>query len=479
MNKTLPKLRFPKDSKEDVSSLAAERYGTKEMCDIFGAEKTFEKSLFVQAQSIKTISELYPNIIPKEDAKEIENKANLKNINPNRIRELEEKTGHDIIAINTALEEVINQNAKTHINKFKTSADTTQPAKALQLKEALEVIIDSVENLRDIVLEKSIAWINIPHMDTTHLYDALPTVVGRPFSFYAEMLQSDLVFFKFVYNNSLIGKWSDATGNHHSATTLNVDGRKLQDAFCSKLGLKYMDASAQVPGQEYEADIFYALARLGATMNNLARYIAWGRSDDVNIFINTGQKKKGSSAMPHKDAKRGNPTAEEQVMSIANYLIGNLTTAMTNCQMSYARDLSASSNSRINIEDGFKFLDHGIRRLSQIMYDIEVREERAKERVLRSLGCPTSQQVMTYLTDGNKTKNPLSRGQAHELLGKLATYAWDNKIPFVNVVLDNAEITSKIDKETIKEITNPFTYIGQSKEIVKTVFEKYHLKKTL
>ena len=108
-----------------------------------------------------------------------------------------------------------------------------------------------------------------------------------------------------------------------------------------------MDAPAQLPGLEFEADIVFVLARLAETMNNVARYVAWGRSDDVNIFINANpRRKKGSSAMPHKDAKNGNPTAEEQVMSIANYIRGNLMTAMCNCEMPYARNLAASSNAR-------------------------------------------------------------------------------------------------------------------------------------
>lgn len=82
-----------------------------------------------------------------------------------------------------------------------------------------------------------------------------------------------------------------------------------------------MIAPAQVPGLEFEADVFYALSRLTETIGNIARYIANGRSDDVNIFINGDPKrKKGSSAMPQKDAKGGNPTAEEQSMSNTNYM---------------------------------------------------------------------------------------------------------------------------------------------------------------
>ncbi len=478
---TFPKKRFNiEESKIDPNTLAAGRYGTQEMCEIFGSEKTFEYSLIVQAQAAKTLSRLYPDIVSKEDAIEIENKANLKIINPSRIRELEAKTGHDVIAINTALEEVVNDSAKTQINKGKTSADTTQPARAVQLKKALKVIIDSVENIRDITLEKSMDWIDVPHMDVTHGYDALPTVAGRPLSHYAEMLQFDLELLKYVYKNSTIGKWGDATGNHHSATALGINGIKLQEEYCKELDIGYTIASAQLPGLEFEADIWYALARLSETLNNLARYIEWGRSDDVDIFVNASPvKQKGSSAMPHKDAKNGNPTAEEQFMSIRNYITGNLMTAMENCNMPYARDLAASANSRINFEDGFKTLDHSIRNLANRLYYIEVKKERSIERVERSYGVVTAQLFMTHLTDSRKVKNPLSRSQAHDLMGELATKAWNEKKPFIEIILQNKEVTDRLTKEVILEMADPKKYIGQSKEIVKAVYDKYHEKRTL
>ena len=479
MERTQPKPRFPPNCKLESSKLVHGRYGTKEMMEIWGAEKTFEYSLKVQGQAALTLSRLYPEIILTADANEIAEKANLQNINPERIRQLEEKTGHDVIGVNLSLEEVVSSTAKPHINKAKTSADTTQPAKALQLKSSLEVLADSVENLRDILTEKSLDWIDVPFMDVTHLYDALPTVAGRAFSHYVEMLQSGLNLLKFIYDNSIKGKWADATGNHHSATALGIDGIKLQEEYCKDLEIGFMDAPAQIPGLEFEADIAFVMSRLSETVDNIARYIAWGRSDDVNVFINASpRKQKGSSAMPHKDVKNGNPDAEEQNISFRNLLMGNLVTAVANCEMSYARTLGASANARINFEDGFNSLDHGIRRLANIAYWMELNKPRSIERVERSFGVVTSQQVMTYLTDQRITSSPMSRSEAHDLMGELATYAWNNGINFTEVVLANDKVRSKLNEQTIREITDPLKYIGDSKRIIRLVAGKYHKVKT-
>lgn len=479
--KTLPRPRMSDGKKLDPNTLTAGRYGTEEMVNIWWPDQTFAYSLKAQAAAIATLGALRPDLVSEQIVNEVNSKANLEAIDPNRIRELEDKTGHDIIAVNMALEEVISNEAKSFVNMARTSADTTQTAKALQLKAALEVIATSVENLRDILLDKSMEWKDIPAMDTTHLYDALPTTAGRPLAHYAEMLQSGLDRLKYIYENSLIGKWGDATGNHHAAEVLWLDGMKLQEAYCQMLGLKHMTASAQTSWLEYEADVMFVLTRISETMNNIAKCVATGRGDDMNIFINTdAKKKKWSTAMPHKDSKNGNPTTEEQVMSMRNYMNGNLVTSMMNSEFPYARNLSGSSNMRINREDGFKFMDHCVRSLARTVYNLWLKEEISKNRVLRSFGTVTSAQLMTYITDHTKVENPLWRSEAHDLTAELATKAYNAWKQYYDVVAEDERILALIpNKETLKLLTDPLVYIGQSKQIIEKVFADYYQRKTI
>lgn len=478
--KTLPIPRYPSWIIAKPAELSAWRYWTEDMARIWWPEETFNLSLKVQWISAQVLSGLHPDIVPTNEAEEIFNIATGWTIDPDRIRAIEKSTGHDVIAINTSLEEQLSIGAKTHINKWKTSADTTQPVRALQLKYALNVIILVTENFRDILCEKAMEWRDIPYMDVTHLYDALPTTAGRPLAYYIEMIQSNLEKLKEVYNNSIIWKWWDATGNHHSATALWINGIELQKKFSQTLWVWYMDAAAQIPWLEFEFDVFFVMSRLTETLNNIAKFIALWRSDDVNVFINASpHKKKWSSAMPHKNAKNWNPTTEEQVMSLRNYMLWNLVTAWMNSEVPYARNLAGSSNARINFEDGFKFLDHVIRNFAKTIYWIDIREKRSIERVLRSFWVVTSQQVMTYLTDSRKTTNPMSRTEAHDLMWALAQEAWDTETQFVDIVLQCSEVTSRLDEETIRRITNPLEYIWQSKEIIDMVVGKYYQKKTL
>lgn len=466
----------------DADDLWAKRYGTDDTVRIFGAEIMFGNVLYVQGQSVQVLSDFYPDYVPPADAKVLVEKANTKDVSPAKIRELEAKKNHDIDAINRAWEEQVikvNPHAGAHVNKLRASADSTVSANALQIKKGLEIIAASVENLRDVTLERSLEWIDVPHMDTSHLLDALPTVAGRPFSHYAEMLQSDLQVIKFVHDNSIIGKWSDATGNCHSAVDANVDGRKLEEEYCNRLGIGHMIAPAQTPGREYIADVCFALGRTLGTVGGLAEYIRQGRGSDRAIF-RFPRGNKGSSSMPHKDMHGGNPIGEEQSESFDMYLNGIITSGMASIQFDYARDLKGSALDRISLEGGFKCADHAIRTVSKVMYNLILVPERCKERVLRSYGTPTAPRFVVYLTDPRRMNPPMSRSEATDLIAELATKAFTEQKEFYKVLLEDEKkrITSRMPETEIRRIADPIPYIGDSKDVVRKVYDAHHGKKT-
>ncbi|MBD3260008.1 hypothetical protein GF371_05280 [Candidatus Woesearchaeota archaeon] len=515
--RTMPK-PLGVDSSTDPALLTVGRYGTDDSIRIWGPVITIDYSLEAQALACQVLSEIDPDIVPPEHVKEIF-KA-IRKADHQKVRDYEEATGHDVIGQTRAVHEELPDDPaiKAQYGKTRTSADTTETAKARQLKESLEMIIEDTENLRDIILEKAIDWIDIPYMDTTHLYDALPTNAGRPLVHFAEILQSNLDFLRYIYENSVMGKWGDATGSHHAATALGVDGMELQRAYCEKLGINHMTAAAQIPGREYIAQIVFATALVAETVGNLAEFIVTNKSSDCDVYFSAKKKKrKGSSSMPHKDQKGGNPTAEEQAKSCANFMRGAVTTMLSSCRFAYARNLDASASDRIVLKAVYDFTDRVIRRMASVVYNLGINEQRSLERIERTYGITTSSQVLAYLTDIRRP-NPMPREEAHDLMGELATEAYNrgnrareklfsqifdineilkelpdgvvsqnlleaakvfNRNHFLDVLLENTEVSSRLDRETLERISDPLTYTGQSREIVEEVFQKCYKEQTI
>jgi len=99
--------------------------GTDDTVKTWGPEETFQGILDAQSEGVTTVHELYPDIVSEEDALEISSKAKIGIINPDRIREIEDKTGHDVIAVTTALDEQLKR-GREHPGKYRTSADSTE-----------------------------------------------------------------------------------------------------------------------------------------------------------------------------------------------------------------------------------------------------------------------------------------------------------------------------------------------------------------
>ncbi|MEM3173857.1 MAG: lyase family protein, partial [Candidatus Bathyarchaeia archaeon] len=113
------------------------RYGTPEMLRIFEEENYIQKMLDVEAALAWAQSEV--GEIPKEAAEKIMEMASTKYVKVSRIKEIEKEIRHDVMALVKALAEVCGPSG-AYVHLGITSYDVVDTARALQLKEALEVI---------------------------------------------------------------------------------------------------------------------------------------------------------------------------------------------------------------------------------------------------------------------------------------------------------------------------------------------------
>jgi len=114
------------------------RYATDEMKKIFSEEAKIERWLRVEAVLAEAQAEF--GIIPKEAAMEISKKANLKYVSIDRIKEIEKKIDHDLLAVVNALSEVCENNYGRYVHKGATSYDIEDTAWALAFSQSLGII---------------------------------------------------------------------------------------------------------------------------------------------------------------------------------------------------------------------------------------------------------------------------------------------------------------------------------------------------
>ncbi|MCD6593621.1 adenylosuccinate lyase, partial [Candidatus Bathyarchaeota archaeon] len=126
------------------------RYGTPEMRRIFEEENYFQKLLDVEAALAWAHAQV--GNIPREDAEKIMKMASTKYVKVSRVKEIEKEIKHDIMSLVRAFAEVCGSSG-AYIHLGATSYDIVDTAKALQLKEAIEVIGRKLDDLELILIK--------------------------------------------------------------------------------------------------------------------------------------------------------------------------------------------------------------------------------------------------------------------------------------------------------------------------------------
>lgn len=280
---------------EDVLS---GRYATPEINYIFSAEGTIltERELWIAV--MKSQRELGLNI-PYEDIKRFESAK--RDINLERIREIEKRTRHDVKA---KIQDFINVSGTgEYLHMGMTSRDLTDNVEQMQIRNASKIIFGKhVSALRHLI-EKAEKYENIVLTARTHHQAAQPTLLGRRFSMWAEELMLHLGFFeKFIEEYPLRGM-KGPVGTQSDMLNL-LGGRekveKLEQIVAEHLGFKKTFSST---GQVYPRSLDSALSshfvNLSSAYENFAKTMRLMAGYElVTEGFKEGQV--GSSAMPHK-----------------------------------------------------------------------------------------------------------------------------------------------------------------------------------
>ena len=150
---------------------------------------------------------------------------------------------------------------------------------------------------------------------------------------------------------------------------------------------------------------------------------------EAEEFFHKGQK--GSSAMPHKR----NPVLTENLSGLARIVRGNAMAAIENVPLWHERDISHSSVERVIGPDSTILVDFMLDRLTFVVRNMKVYEEKMLQNLNLSRGLIFSESVLICLVDKG-----LTREAAYALVQRNAMKAWEDGKDFKEVLLSDAEL---------------------------------------
>jgi adenylosuccinate lyase len=413
------------------------RYALPEMVRIFSEENKLRMWLDVELAVLEAQGKA--GIVPEDAARDV--KERLKDVDIEEVnreaKELEKETGHDILAFLMVLERKSGESGR-YLHYGLTSSDVLDTGLALQLRDALDLIIESTKELTRIVLERAKEYKLQPIMGRTHGVFAEPTSLGLKFLGFHSELTRDLKRLESAREETSVGKISGSVGNH-----AYVD-KELEGAILSSLGLGPEPVSTQIVPRDRHAALLSALSLTGAALERLALEIRLLHQTEISEVMEPfGEGQRGSSSMPHKK----NPILAERICGLARLLRGYLIVAQENIALWHERDISHSSAERHILPDAATTLYYMLHIIKEIMRGIAIDTKAIHANLERFGDFYLSQPLLLALI----SKGVL-RQEAYSWVQDCAFQAREEGRSLMDVASNHSEIKKTLSETDLKGI---------------------------
>ena len=360
------------------------RYTPPEIGRIWSEENSFQKWLDVEILAAEGLAKL--GKVPKAAIARIRKKARF---DVKRIRAIEAKVKHEIIAFLSSVAEFIGDDAR-YLHVGMTSSDVMDTALAIQFKEASAIIERDIKTLMKALRGQAHKYKWTVQIGRTHGVHAEPITFGLKFALWYQEMARNLSRFKRAVDDICVGQISGAVG------TFAQISPKVEAYVCRKAGLKPAPASNQIIQRDRHAYYFATLAVIACSLEKFAvevRHLQRTEVQEAEEPFTEGQK--GSSAMPHKR----NPILSENVSGLARLMRSYAIAAMENVPLWHERDISHSSVERVIAPDATIALDFMLRRMTYVLGNLCVYPENMKRNLEMSGGAVYSEKVLLALVE--------------------------------------------------------------------------------
>ncbi len=407
------------------------RYTLPEMAAVWSEETKLAHWLRIEVLAVEGWARL--GRIPQADVDAIRAGAAAGPPSPERVAEIERRTNHDVAAFVEVAAEPMGVAGRRWLHFGLTSSDLLDTALALQMRDALDLVLAKVETLLGAVKRRALEHRDTLTIGRTHGVHAEPTTFGHKLALWAFELDRDRSRLRAARQAVSIGKLSGVVGTYSQ-----VDPA-VEEYVCAQLGLRAADGASQIIQRDVHAEFCWSLAITAATLDRIAteiRHLARTEVREVQEPFATGQK--GSSAMPHKR----NPVTCERVSGLARVVRANLQAALEDIALWHERDISHSSVERVILPDSSIAVDYSLHLMTGVVDGLLVFPERMRANMDSTGGLFFSQKVLLALID-----HGMARDDAYAIVQRAAARSWEQGLHFREEVWSEVEPTAVMTKD--------------------------------
>lgn len=445
------------------------RYGSADMRTVFSEKHKYE--LWRKIWIALSEAQHQAGLVSKEELADL--KKHEKDIDIEKIFELEKETRHDVVAAIKEFAGVAKIGAgKIHLGA--TSMDIVDNADLIRIKEAFEIIEKKVVVILKLLADKIEQYADFPCLGYTHLQPAEPTTVGYRLSFYAQDLMTAYETIQFV-KKIIKGKGiKGAVGTAASYNALlknkQMNVSQLEEKVMKSLGIEAALITGQVYPRLYDYLVLNSLTMVTAALAKFAGDLRILQSPLYGEWSEPfGKKQVGSSAMPFKK----NPISSENICSLSRFVAQFPNVAIENASLSYLeRTLDDSANKRIIIAEGFLATDQILETAEKIISGLVINKEKISYNLNQYAPFVASELIMM-----ETVKNGANRQQIHEVLRNISMTAWSEiqkgkTNPMIQLLMSDKLIGHYLSADQLEKLLSVKAHIGNAPDRARLLVKK-------
>lgn len=431
------------------------RYGRQEMKAVFSETRRLANLLAVEAALARAQADL--GMIPGEAAEEITAKATPDHVDLARVKELEAKLHHDIMAVARALSEACDGEAGRYVHLGATSYDIVDTANALAFQEALKLVEHGLAKLRRILVEAARVHRDTLMVGRTHGQRALPMTFGLKVAVFAVEVARHEQRLNELMPRVVVGKMGGAVG---TGAGFQGEASRIRSRVGEDLGVGMEIASTQIVGRDRYIELVAFLSNVATSMEKFATEVRnLQRSEIGEVQEAFGDDQVGSSTM----AQKRNPIVCERVSGLSRLVRGFLAPTFDNAVQWHERDLANSSAERFILPHTLVLTDACIHDMAEVFENLVVHKDQMRDNLMEDASIMAEAVIMELVDRG------MARHEAHEVLRQVTGEPGD----FRDRLVARPEVAERMTEEEVDALLDPANYLGESGDVVDWVVENY------
>lgn len=424
------------------------------MEQIFSREAMLQRWLDMEAALARAQASI--GMVPKEVAEEIGRKAKVELLDLKKFEEIQRQVWLPTVAFIHTFQSVCDGDAGQYIHLGATSQDLVDTAQVLGLKEAYEVIYQSLRQIEDDLLNLAEQHADTIMAGRTHGIHALPITFGYKVAIWAREIRRHIQRLKECQKRIFVVQLSGAVG---TMASFGSKGPQIQSLMAQDLGLGVPEIAWHA-SRDRLAEFANLLSIIASTLARIAHEVFYLMSTELSEAREPWQLEVvGSSTMPHKI----NPVISESMMSLAKKIRYHAPLVTEFMVVDHERDmyflLGESETLRESCLAMGELLAHGENMAKNIT--VNPRKMRANLNILK--GLMLSEAVMLELGRN------IGKQSAHRVVYEDTMEAMKKDVELKEVLMKDTRVTQHLTEADLDRILQPEGYVGLAPQMARDI----------